>query len=824
MKKVLFRMSAILVLTAMLIGMILPMTVFAAGGSEEITNSLGAYPYPHPLQGDRLLYCGWNQVANTPNSVWYNASETSFYNVKEATNGYTDANGVHHPYGVGMHSSIKYTPSTVYSIDSFKMTSFKTTVFLVQYDMDDEEGMINITPAEEDLVPIVVYLDFGKTVGSTIVWTQPDEATGEVTYPVEKSLLKKDAAGEDNSVVLEADATDLEGYTHIRIGIKTRHGIYSAGFDGSYTSDWHDFYLIGNTAMASVYFADLEITQSEEVPLITVPSIPERPNTSPAQSDAYEDLLAPGCNEENWYSKPYGAWMAGDNTKYYLSNMVYLESSNTPNTTYPQGQPTTVNYPYSMSAGTPFYFGAEGMEYWIENGIGMHPKKPTQPVLERTDSWTVYDISMFTSAGIDTFYALVGLTAEANAWGSKLSSAGVYVYIYGDKVGDGQHYELLAESDLILGYYIGEFNVNVEDVKLLLIDVILPSSASDHAYSAVGLGNACLFEADENAVKPDYSSDYDLSGDWDDTGCSGGSHVYSYDFYVPYTSTVHYTVCDCGEEAMLEPHTWDSGVVSPGGNSIVYTCYDCFYEITEAYVPHQHSYGNWQKYTSTKHRKVCACGEDPIYENHTFDEGVTVSEATCTQPELKKYTCTECGYSTTSSFGSVAHVQGDWEQHNDLQHKKSCSCGESSSYADHAFDEGVITTAPTCTQTGVKTYTCAECGYQKTETVEKNAHAWMEWVVESDTQHKHRCSCGETEKLDHVYDDEKDLFCNDCGYQKTVATDEPVKDQTTTDEPKKDKKDLKSMVGCDSAVSLGAGVILLLSIGSAGLMFKKKED
>ena len=139
MKKVLFRLSAILILAAMLAGMILPMTVVAS----EITNSLGKYPYPYPYQGNRLEYCGWNMKDNTPNSIWYNSSETSFYNTKTPT-AYVDSTGKTHEFGVGMHSAIKYAPSTVYSVNDFAITSFKTTVYLVQYDLADEDGKIDV--------------------------------------------------------------------------------------------------------------------------------------------------------------------------------------------------------------------------------------------------------------------------------------------------------------------------------------------------------------------------------------------------------------------------------------------------------------------------------------------------------------------------------------------------------------------------------------------------------------------------------------------------------------------------------------------------------
>jgi len=43
--------------------------------------------------------------------------------------------------------------------------------------------------------------------------------------------------------------------------------------------------------------------------------------------------------------------------------------------------------------------------------------------------------------------------------------------------------------------------------------------------------------------------------------------------------------------------------------------------------------------------------------------------------------------------------------------------------AGHQWDAGVITTAPTCTDEGVKTYTC-ECGYEKTENVANLGHKY----------------------------------------------------------------------------------------------------
>lgn len=48
---------------------------------------------------------------------------------------------------------------------------------------------------------------------------------------------------------------------------------------------------------------------------------------------------------------------------------------------------------------------------------------------------------------------------------------------------------------------------------------------------------------------------------------------------------------------------------------------------------------------------------------------------------------------------------------------------------DHSYGAGVVTTAPGCTTTGVKTYTCSVCSATKTETIDANGHSMGEGVV-----------------------------------------------------------------------------------------------
>ncbi len=43
---------------------------------------------------------------------------------------------------------------------------------------------------------------------------------------------------------------------------------------------------------------------------------------------------------------------------------------------------------------------------------------------------------------------------------------------------------------------------------------------------------------------------------------------------------------------------------------------------------------------------------------------------------------------------------------------------------EHSWDEGTVTIQPTCTEDGVKTFTCTECGETKTEVIEALGHDW----------------------------------------------------------------------------------------------------
>ena len=112
-------------------------------------------------------------------------------------------------------------------------------------------------------------------------------------------------------------------------------------------------------------------------------------------------------------------------------------------------------------------------------------------------------------------------------------------------------------------------------------------------------------------------------------------------------------------------------------------------------------------------------------------------------------TCTEKGYTT-----------------------HTCACGDSyvDTYVDalgHAWDEGKVTKPATETEDGVKTFTCTRCGETKTETIPKLAHehSYKAVVTAPTCTEKgyttHTCACGDSyvdtyvDALGHAWDEGK---------------------------------------------------------------------
>ncbi|MCI7766579.1 MAG: hypothetical protein MSJ26_01165, partial [Oscillospiraceae bacterium] len=146
-----------------------------------------------------------------------------------------------------------------------------------------------------------------------------------------------------------------------------------------------------------------------------------------------------------------------------------------------------------------------------------------------------------------------------------------------------------------------------------------------------------------------------------------------------------------------------------------------------------------------------------------------------------------------------------WEK-DSTGHWHICNyCGAEVDKAAHSEDSGTVTTEPTETSEGIKTYKCTVCGYvTRTETIAvlDHTHVPSEEYSKDETGHWHTCS-GCTEKLDlaaHTYgkwkitvpstaqaNGKKERSCTVCGYvQEGVVTyggDESTGDMDNATKP-----------------------------------------
>ena len=86
----------------------------------------------------------------------------------------------------------------------------------------------------------------------------------------------------------------------------------------------------------------------------------------------------------------------------------------------------------------------------------------------------------------------------------------------------------------------------------------------------------------------------------------------------------------------------------------------------------------------------------------------------------------------------------------------------------HIWNSGTITVPATCTEQGLRKYTCTVCNDTKTETVPALGHLYGEWQS-SITSHERVCEhdSDHTEIKAHTFD--SDNICTICGYEKDTA-------------------------------------------------------
>lgn len=294
------------------------------------------------------------------------------------------------------------------------------------------------------------------------------------------------------------------------------------------------------------------------------------------------------------------------------------------------------------------------------------------------------------------------------------------------------------------------------------------------------------------------------------TSCSDCGYVISVEHNVVIPATNNHTPAAAVKEN-VKPATCETAETY---DSVVY-CSVCGQEISRTQMTGEaalgHKWGEWKHDDSTakaesKHTRTCendATHTDSAACN--FTSQVTQNQ-TADQPEITTYTCKDCGYSYTEetkpalghthNYGAPVadYTSGEaFVEGKDYTHTATCTgegtCSQPTKTDKCTFDNGVETKAATCTEDGVKTFTCTECGGTYTVAIPATGHAWGQWshdaataeadathtrVCANDASHKETKACDFTAKVTQEATlDQAEITtytCKDCGYSYTKET------------------------------------------------------
>ena len=141
-------------------------------------------------------------------------------------------------------------------------------------------------------------------------------------------------------------------------------------------------------------------------------------------------------------------------------------------------------------------------------------------------------------------------------------------------------------------------------------------------------------------------------------------------------------------------------------------------------VAKQRSEHNWSGTATCTSGQTCTvCGGTSNPLGHNYESSVT-TEPTCTTDGVRTYVCkNDSSHTYTEPIPAVAH---DWSSNwisDENNHWHKCNaCTETTAVGKHIWNSGVITTSPTCTTAGEKTYTCSACERKKTEIISATGH------------------------------------------------------------------------------------------------------
>ena len=264
----------------------------------------------------------------------------------------------------------------------------------------------------------------------------------------------------------------------------------------------------------------------------------------------------------------------------------------------------------------------------------------------------------------------------------------------------------------------------------------------------------------------------------------------------------------------LESNIVDATCEKDGSKTVTTSCSVCGYVISEnnVVIPATgHAWGQWKHDAATAeasatHTRVCSKDASHTQTKACDFTSQVTQNQTSDQPEITTYTCKDCGYSYaketkpalghTHNYGAPVadYTSGQaFVESKEYTHTATCTgegtCSQPTKTDKCTFNNGVETKAATCTEPGVKTFTCTECGGTYTVAIPATGHAWGQWshdaataeadathtrVCANDASHKETKACDFTAKVTQEATlDQAEITtytCKDCGYSYTKET------------------------------------------------------
>lgn len=413
---------------------------------------------------------------------------------------------------------------------------------------------------------------------------------------------------------------------------------------------------------------------------------------------------------------------------------------------------------------------------------------------------------------------------------------GIYVATVGFKVADGTtisddllHFidEDCAYGAISFGndnykgsYYVSK-NLNMNDGSPSAGNFEVPMKASapeTKSYTVnyvtedgASLGTETVKEGQSPASVPDLpTKDPDAAGHYSyawDTDPTTATISADTIFTAKLTTTPH-------NPQTLESNIVDATCDKDGSKTVTTSCSVCGYVISKnnVVIPATgHAWGEWKHDSATAeadatHTRVCS--KDASHTETKacdFTSQVTQNQ-TADLPEITTYTCKDCGYSYTKEtkpalghthkYGTPVadYTSGEaFVEGKDYTHTATCTgegtCSQPTKTDKCTFDNGVETKAATCTEPGVKTFTCTKCGGTYTVAIPATDHNWGDWkhvegtegadaqhsrVCANDASHTETKACDFTAKVTQEATlDQAEITtytCKDCGYSYTKET------------------------------------------------------